>query len=345
VNWNVYQGYQVYMQSADTLNVSGKEIQPDIVSSTFSTGWNLFSYLRNSAMRADSALSSLGGNLVIAKNNSGQVYWPAFGINQIGDMKPGRGYQMYLSAGSSFSFPANTDIAPPSLLTKKATVTGIFQREMKPEYYTPANGETGSSATLLVEGPDLEDGDEVGVWGENNTLIGSGVAIDERAIVTVWGDNIYTAKVKDGASVGEVLILTLWSKLSKMERNARILRISNGLTGEREVVQLRYKTDAVWIAEVAAEEPRVPIEFKLEQNYPNPFNPSTTIGYFLPKDGRATLEIYNLLGQKISTLLDGEQKAGYHTVVFQANAFSSCVYLYTLRQGEFSATRKLSFIK
>ncbi|HSD65034.1 MAG TPA: T9SS type A sorting domain-containing protein, partial [Ignavibacteriaceae bacterium] len=75
-----------------------------------------------------------------------------------------------------------------------------------------------------------------------------------------------------------------------------------------------------------------PDEFTLEQNYPNPFNPSTLINFGLSKNENVTLNIYNVLGQKIETLINGNYSAGHHSVVFDAGAkgLSSGTYFYEL---------------
>lgn len=75
---------------------------------------------------------------------------------------------------------------------------------------------------------------------------------------------------------------------------------------------------------------QLPVEYKLYQNYPNPFNPSTTIHYELPKDSRVTLTVYNLLGQKIATLVDGIEPAGYCSAIWSAQNYASGVYFYRL---------------
>lgn len=75
---------------------------------------------------------------------------------------------------------------------------------------------------------------------------------------------------------------------------------------------------------------RVPASFQLDQNYPNPFNPTTTISFALHTNGRATLKIYNLLGQQVATLLDEVKSAGAYRVTFDASALSSGVYFYRL---------------
>ncbi len=84
-----------------------------------------------------------------------------------------------------------------------------------------------------------------------------------------------------------------------------------------------------------------PRAFALHQNFPNPFNPSTTIRFELAQTGRASLKIFNLLGQEVATLLDGNLSAGTHTMQWEASEFSTGVYVYRLEAGGNVATRKL----
>jgi hypothetical protein len=88
-----------------------------------------------------------------------------------------------------------------------------------------------------------------------------------------------------------------------------------------------------------------PGEFRLEQNYPNPFNPSTKIGYELPSQVRVTLTIYNVLGQQVAELVNGEQAPGRYEVQLNAQTFASGIYMYQLQAGTFVQTRKLLLIK
>ncbi len=86
-------------------------------------------------------------------------------------------------------------------------------------------------------------------------------------------------------------------------------------------------------------------KFTLEQNYPNPFNPSTTIDFSLQKAAKVTLEVYNVLGQKVTTLVNNRLAAGQYSVIFDATNFSSGVYFYKLTSGDFSQTRKMMLLK
>ncbi len=89
----------------------------------------------------------------------------------------------------------------------------------------------------------------------------------------------------------------------------------------------------------------IPRDYSLLQNYPNPFNPVTQIKYALPKDCNVKLTIYNILGQKVATLVDGKQKAGYKIAKWDAGSLSSGIYLYRLKAGDFMQTRKMVVLK
>ena len=86
-------------------------------------------------------------------------------------------------------------------------------------------------------------------------------------------------------------------------------------------------------------------EFELRQNYPNPFNPTTTFVFTLPSGGVVDLSVYNLLGQRMATLLHEQRTEGRHRVLWDASRFPSGVYFYVLRMKEQSLTRKMVLVK
>jgi hypothetical protein len=99
----------------------------------------------------------------------------------------------------------------------------------------------------------------------------------------------------------------------------------------------------------------LPKEFALNQNYPNPFNPTTNIKYALPVDSKLTIEIYNMLGQRVRTLVNGDQPAGYHTMEWNGTGntgqqlASGVYFLQMSAQGvngkKFNELRKLMLMK
>ncbi|MFZ4619525.1 MAG: T9SS type A sorting domain-containing protein [Bacteroidota bacterium] len=89
----------------------------------------------------------------------------------------------------------------------------------------------------------------------------------------------------------------------------------------------------------------LPKSYALSQNYPNPFNPVTRIQYRIPTEGRVVIKVFDLLGREVRTLIDDDKIAGTYEVDFDARNCSSGMYLYTIRSGEFSASRKMILLK
>jgi len=94
----------------------------------------------------------------------------------------------------------------------------------------------------------------------------------------------------------------------------------------------------------------LPTEFALDQNYPNPFNPATTITFALSTASQVTLDIYNVMGQRVRTLLDANMPAGYHQIVWDGRsgvgkAVASGVYFYRISAGDFIQCRKMLLLK
>jgi plastocyanin len=88
-----------------------------------------------------------------------------------------------------------------------------------------------------------------------------------------------------------------------------------------------------------------PAKFELTQNYPNPFNPTTKINFSVPANGNVRLTVYNVLGQEITTLVNGFMKAGSHTVQFNAANLNSGLYFYKLESNNLAQVKKMMLLK
>ncbi len=89
----------------------------------------------------------------------------------------------------------------------------------------------------------------------------------------------------------------------------------------------------------------VPATFGLMQNYPNPFNPTTTISYALPEAAEVNLEVFDILGRRVATLVNGNMPAGLYNLTFDAKGLNSGIYIYRLRAGSYIESRKLTLLK
>jgi photosystem II stability/assembly factor-like uncharacterized protein len=89
----------------------------------------------------------------------------------------------------------------------------------------------------------------------------------------------------------------------------------------------------------------LPKEFNLAQNYPNPFNPSTTIKYSVPYKGVVKIQVFDILGKVVATLVNEEKPAGFYSIEFNGSRFASGVYFYRIAAGEFTDTKKMIMMK
>ncbi len=131
-----------------------------------------------------------------------------------------------------------------------------------------------------------------------------------------------------------------------------LLTFTASAGGEQIIPIYHHGTVTLQVATDVGDEPPsvLPGHFSLEQNYPNPFNPSTYIEFSLPRAGHVSLDVFNILGQRVRTLLDQAMPAGFHRVVFDGRSssgdeLSTGVYLYRLKTDDNVASRKMILMK
>ncbi|NUN71337.1 MAG: family 10 glycosylhydrolase [Bacteroidetes bacterium] len=176
----------------------------------------------------------------------------------------------------------------------------------------------------------------------------------QQARYTLYGETDSSVVIVDQSD----LTRKGWYKLGTVKLvagNRTVLRLDNSLLeGGKYLVtdavmlmlNRRLSPDVVvGVEDRAAESPVVAEDFHLSHNFPNPFNPATTIRYRLAAEEFVTLTVYDILGKEVATLVSDRQRAGEHTVRFDASSVSSGTYFYTLRAGAASVTRRMLLIK
>ena len=142
-----------------------------------------------------------------------------------------------------------------------------------------------------------------------------------------------------GIKGNKAYLIPLYAKFSYIRG---ILDYSNGSFKLQPRTNLDYGAMTVGVFK---EQNTLPTGFKLEQNYPNPFNPMTTIRYMVPIASKVTLRVYNILGQEVESLFDGQAGAGAYVVQFDASRLATGVYFYELRAGDFRDIKKMVLLK
>ncbi len=164
------------------------------------------------------------------------------------------------------------------------------------------------------------------------------ITIRGSGIIKGYGNYEYLITAYDGGAVPayDKVKVALWKK-----SNEEIIYSNPALTSLNSGAVIIHKS--VFAKDgVESLQPEV---YTLEQNYPNPFNPTTKISFSIPEAGLVQLKVYNLLGEEVATLSNEEKLPGRYEVVFDANNLSSGVYLYSIRAGNYTESRKMILLK
>jgi photosystem II stability/assembly factor-like uncharacterized protein len=339
-NFEFRKGYQIYMLKPATLTFYGSNVLWDTTKINMIPGWNMISYLRHSPMRVDSALIRILNKVILVKNDAGEFFWNEFGVNTMGNMNSGIGYQVYMIDSATFTYPYS--LIPLDVLSKKQLSNLI--EPAKPEHFKMKKIASINTAILLFESNKLSDGDEVAVINSQGYLVGSASAVGNRAFITIFGDDEIVKDI-EGAKQNEILYIKVFDNKTKKEYTVEKILVTNMISNKTSD-NLYYITNGLLKAIEVSVNPSIPDKFSLQQNYPNPFNPSTTINFSLPVNSKVSIEVYNTLGQVVKKLInDSELNAGNHQVEFNADGLSTGIYFYKLKTESYSETKKMMLLK
>ena len=222
-NWSITDGYQIKMTSADILKISGTPVNVSSTTLNLIQGWNLISYLPSSSMSCESAFSSIVDKIIIVKNNAGQVYWPLYGVNQIGNLNVGEGYWIKVSEAVDFTYPAS---AQKVAMSKEVVISSTADETADPVHFIFTSN-TGNNATIMVptginpniSGEALENGDEIGLFTPAGLCCGAGVWDGSNLAITVWGDDPDEEGI-NGFQTGEAYNFRIWDASADIEYNS-----------------------------------------------------------------------------------------------------------------------------
>ncbi|MDZ7343232.1 MAG: T9SS type A sorting domain-containing protein, partial [candidate division KSB1 bacterium] len=334
-NWNVLEGYFVYLNRNNTLTVRGRKVAtPTPI--PVSAGWNSIPYFPDSPLSPQIALQSIITNLDIVQDDSGHFMIPGL-VDNIKQMRLGRGYRAHLKASGTLIYPGgSTQLAKAS--------TSLPPGASAPTTHFQSPTMTGQSYSLVVtavtiNGVEANPGDEIALFTASGRCVGAGVWNESGMLaLAAWQDDERTEAI-DGCQSGEAIHFRLWIQQTNTEMILTpAFERGNGIFGHGDyaVVKLSAQT--------------LPAKFALREAYPNPFNPETTIAYELPRDAYIIIKVFDVMGREVRTLVDEPKPAGYHQVVWdgrnaQGHMVASGIYLYKLKSSEFAQTKRVLFMK
>ena len=355
--WVMTEGYQIKMAVPRSLEIQGQMVVSENSAITLPSGWSIMPYLKETELSVSNALNGIVADVTMVKDQDGKTYIPSLGINSIGNLKPGQGYQIKMSRAQTLRYPSGT--IPGASASRASSEKDQTHNAATPPWFF---SNTGSSHTIIlplsahpnVDGTPLAADDCIGVFYDSSgTIACAGYEIWTGAgsiAVSAFGDDP-TTTVKDGLSSHETFRWKIWRHGDGRITDALAAYLPAGDLGGIVTDSNSYGTNGISAISslrgsvTGVTEKELPKEFGLNQNYPNPFNPSTTIRYALPQRAAVQLTVFNTLGQLVGQLVNSEMEAGYHEVRFDASRLSSGVYFYRLEAGDFVQTRTLLLLK
>jgi hypothetical protein len=192
--------------------------------------------------------------------------------------------------------------------------------------------------------PRLIDSDLPGAWGIAAAYVDDDDVIDVIACGEVSGEVVwYKSPAWEKHVIDSSLTGVLALSTADIAGSNRLDIVACGRATGYVVVYINpYPPTSVLSDDPSIEVPR---SFKLYQNYPNPFNPVTEIRFELLRSGQITLEVFDLLGKKVRTLVSGHRSAGIHEMTFDAKDLATGVYFYRLQSGHATKTRKMLLLR
>ncbi len=321
-------GYWVRIRPlCDTLlRVCGGPVTGSI---TVSSGWNLVSYWPAITYDPVYALASLDPNLLMAYSfeNGIRIYRPGMGAsNTLDSMRANLGYWINVSNDDQLVYPGFTS-NPVMYQSAKPPAKGLqiaASREWMSVY--------GSHLTL--DGANIRDGAALEFRTDQGVLCGLGQYASGKLRFTP----VY------GFASGDATSLRYPRPLDS------VILFVDGVATSPAIIWEGYGARVAMSALTTRAGGNIPQTYSLGDAYPNPFNPTARIEFGLPIAGHVTLIVYNVLGQKVRTLVNEMTDAGYHTIEWNSTSdngqqVSSGVYLYRLSTGDFVQTKKMVLLK
>ena len=336
-------GYDVFLQGMDDQSTSaeGLPMPADYMMHVNALQMNNICFIPQECMAVEAVFAGLEDNILIVSDDSGAYYVPAWNVNTMGDMCPGKGYKIFLQGMDDldFQYPASDGLARVETAESKFWSDYVVN-SVSTEYDIV---KTGISHPIILTELDgmVEVGDEVAAYADGLVVGASKVIdVDGMVVLSTWGGYHEYGIDLAGYNEGDQIELRLW----KASENRELHIVTDLDNNEYGISPLSVGTATV------SSEDAVQYDFALGQNYPNPFNPTTTISYGVATTGHITLNIYDITGRLVSTLVDGQVNAGNHQAVWNGlddmgMPVSAGVYIYSLQNETSTMNRKMVYIK
>jgi len=304
----VGKAYKVKMTADATLQVRGAIANAADYPLSLNEGWSYLGYLRKEAADISVVMESIEEDVLLIKDGTGNVYWPEFNVNTIGNMEPGKGYQVRMVSTREFNFPGN-DITLPQLRTS-SQLPNKFYNTPKPKEYS-----MNIALPLDLLG-DFVIGDELAVKNQDMEVIASTVFNNQSIALTIWIDEV---------DLDSKFTVSHWSTIGREEVELQ-LTVASTLLQNNAIVIVHA------ISELNSE--------NYLGVYPNPSSEITTVSLSLTKESKATITLFNTLGERVKVIANTRFSKGISTLTFDASNLTSGIYFMKLTSSTYSEVQR-----
>jgi len=287
----------------------------------------MIGYLRNTPGNIEIMLDDLASVLIIAKDGNGAVYWPAYSLNIIGDMVPGRGYQIKLSDAATLVYPPNSVVYQQNKFVSRKI----------PAFYNEIVN-TGNNMTVCIPTNAFNSippiGSEIAVKDENGNIVGASVYNGGNTVITIWGDDELSIG-KDGLLQNEDLSFYIWDNVSNIKSE---LDVEYWIEGEG-----KYEINGIAVVGK--------LSLTKEQNklsvgvFPNPFINETQIIVDIPTNSKLRVELLDVNSNIIRVIADNKYDEGEYKFNLQSYGLSPGIYQVRVQTLEMSKSIFVVLIK
>ena len=312
-NHVVGKAYKLKMNLENILQIRGAQVDPLDYSLTLVEGWSYLGYLRESAADATVILESIQEDVLLIKDGIGNVYFPEFNVNTIGNMIPGQGYQIRMTNTTEFVYPSNESVLPELRLPSSSIMhhySTPLLREMNMNVVLPH-----SSLSRIAN-----EGDEFVVKDAFGQVISSAVYQEQTLVLALWIDK---------ENIGGKFDIYHWSKKDNTERLLDIIW-RDGST--------QLNSDAVNIASDVTAVDILPQSLDI---FPNPIQDRSKVHFYIDKSQKVSLVLYNSLGVRVMNLLDATISKGVHNVTLESMYLESGLYFIKLTTDQKTLVKRV----
>lgn len=317
-------GYKLQMINAyEDFTYSGERMNPVLYPINIDEGWNMLPYLNEQSLDIETALQSLSfsDSLYVKTQSQSAVYFGGW----IGDLE-------YMNPGVSYMLNWPSEITPTNPVWLTYPPHDTAARYAASETYNPAdwqliNGNQNNMILIADLNTDIENY-AAGVFDKDGVCRSIGKKYDDFWYFTIAGNE------------PELLELHIYDTVT-----GETIVSNNSIAYQPDEINGDPQNAVEFTFDGNNDEDQNAPQFALTGNYPNPFNPTTEIAYTLAEDSDVVIQVYNVKGQIVETLVNENQSKGEHTVTWNADNMASGVYFYKINTNSFSQMKKCILMK